>query len=165
MKRHFCVIPVVCLLCLGFGCQKGEELAEQPAADVEADRVAIKNLVNEVEKAFNEGDLDAYMATFADDAIVIPPGESALIGKEAIRDWYNFDELSFDSKIFSDEVEICGDWAFHRGRWQGSWVQQTTGEITRYESRSINIYRRQPDGSWKASRAIWNFITRETSEK
>ncbi len=165
MKKLLLILPLVFLLCFTFGCQKAEEVAEEPAVDIAADVEAIKSLVNEVEKTFNEGDLDAYMTTFADDAIAMPPGEPALIGKEAIRDWYNFDELSFDSKIFTDEVEICGDWAFHRGHWKGSWIQQTSGEITNYESRSINIYRRQPDGSWKASRTIWNFITRETTEK
>jgi proline iminopeptidase len=37
MKKLFMVLPLVLLLCFTFGCQKGEEVAEEPVVDVEAD--------------------------------------------------------------------------------------------------------------------------------
>jgi len=160
------IIPLVILLCFTFGCQQqGEEVAEEPAVDVEADVEAINSLVNEVEKAFNEGNLEAFMATIADDAVFMPPDVSVLIGKEAIRNWYNFDETSFDTTIFSDEIEISGDWAFQRVHWKGSWILKESGETTQFESQSISNLRKQPDGSWKTSHSIWNFTSKETSEK
>jgi uncharacterized protein (TIGR02246 family) len=118
-------------------------------------------------KAFNEGDLEAFMATVTEDAVYMPPGEPVLIGKETIRNWYNelFDKISFDVTISSDEIEICGDWAIQRTTWKGSMIQKDSGETTQAESKNIIIFRRQPDGSWKNSHAIWNFTSRETSEK
>jgi uncharacterized protein (TIGR02246 family) len=165
MIKQLLILPLVFLLCFNFGCQKAEEVAEEPAVDVEAEVSAIESLMNQVEKAFNEGDLDAYMATFADDAIVMPPGESALIGKEAIRDGYGFIEsMSFDMKIFIDELEVSGDWAFHRSHWKGAWTEEDSGKKTEIESKDIGILKRQPDGSWKITHTIFNFTSRKTSD-
>jgi len=44
MKKLFMIIPLVILLCFAFGCQKGEEVAEEPAVDVEAREEVIKPL-------------------------------------------------------------------------------------------------------------------------
>jgi uncharacterized protein (TIGR02246 family) len=165
MKKLLLILPFVILLCFTFGCQKAEEVAEEPVADVEADVAAIENLQNQVVKAFNEGNLEAFMATIADDAVYMPPGESVLIGKDAIRNWYDFETINFDVTVVSDEIEVHGDWAFHRYHWEGSWILKESGETTKFESKDISILRKQPDGSWKTTHSIWNFTTRETSEK
>lgn len=165
MKKLFMILPLVLVLCCAFGCEKAEESVEEPAVDIAADVSAIESLLNQVENAWNEGDLDAFMATIADNAVYMPPDEPVLIGKEAIRNWYDFDNFSFDVTINSDEIEVHGDWAFQRSHWNGSWVQKDSGEITRMESKTINIFRRQPEGSWKNSYAIWNFTKRETKKE
>ena len=87
MKKLFMVLPLVFLLCFTFSCQQGEEVAEEPVVDVEADIAAIESLTNQVMNAWNEGDFEAFMATIADDAVHMPPGYPILIGKEAIRIW------------------------------------------------------------------------------
>ena len=165
MKKLLMIIPLVILLCFTFGCQQGEEVAEEPAVDVAADVAAIESLTNQVMNAWNEGDFEAFMATVAEDAVHMPPGYPVLIGKEAIRSWYDFDKISFDVTISSDEIEICGDWAIQRATWKGSWIRKDSGETTQIESKDIYIYRRQPDGSWKNSHTIWNSTSMETSEK
>ena len=164
MKKILMIIPLVILLCFTFGCQQYYEEVK-PTVDIEADIAAIESLTNQVMNAWNEGDLDAFMATVAEDAVYMPPGEPVLIGKEAIRNWYDFGKETYDVTISSDEIEICGDWAIQRETWKGSWIQKDSGETTQFESKDINIYRRQPDGSWKKSHSIWNFTSRETSEK
>ncbi len=166
MKKLLMIIPLVILLCFAFSYQKQAEGAK-PTVDIEADVAAIESLADELMKALNEGDLEALMATVAEDAVWMAPGEPALIGKEAIRNWYNglFDKISFDVIISPDEIEICGDWAIQRTTFKGSWIQKDSGETTQFESKDIYIYRKQPDGSWKNSHAIWNFTSMETSEK
>ncbi len=37
MKKLLMIIPLVFLLCITFGCKQGEEVAEEPAVDVEAE--------------------------------------------------------------------------------------------------------------------------------
>ncbi|NIM59869.1 MAG: hypothetical protein GTO16_13160, partial [Candidatus Aminicenantes bacterium] len=47
MKKLLSVIPLVILLCFTFGCQQGEEVAEEPVVDVEADIAALKKIEEE----------------------------------------------------------------------------------------------------------------------
>ena len=164
MKRLFMILSLVVLLCLSFSCQQADKGNEMSAVDVEADVAAIKRLSNQVIKAFNEGDIEAYMDTIAENAVFMPPNEPALIGKDAIRNWYDFDTLNFDMTITVDEIEVQGDWAFQRSHWKGDWIEHDTREKTKIESKTINIFRRQPDGSWKNSHSIWNFTSRETGK-
>jgi ketosteroid isomerase-like protein len=165
MKKSFLIWAIVLLLCLLFGCQKnGAEGEEVSKVDVEVDIVAIEKLIQQTQDAFNAGDLDTYMASIADDAVFMPQGTASLVGKQAIRDWYNFDNMDFDSTIIIDEIEVHGDLAFARSHWDGSWVQKDIQETTLYKSQTINIFKRWPDGSWKNWRTIWNFVTRETSQ-
>ena len=149
-------ITFVVLLCLVFNCQNGGEAIQEHEVDVEADIAAIENLTKQRAQAFNEGNLEDFMSLVADDAVFMPPGVPALIGKETIHNWQNFDAMSWDATIYSDEIEISRDWAFQRVHWEGSWTLKSNGKTTIYKSKEIFIYRRQPDGSWLTSHAIWN---------
>ena len=85
MKKLFMIIPLVFLLCFTFGCQQGEEVAEEPAVDISVDIEANKNLIDAWDKAHNSGDIEGLMSLYTDDAVRIPPNKPALVGKEAIR--------------------------------------------------------------------------------
>jgi uncharacterized protein (TIGR02246 family) len=165
MKKFLLILPLVFLLSFIYGCELRKERVEKPAVDVEADIEAIESLTIQRVQAFNENNLDAFMALVADDAVWMPPGTQVLNGKEAIRNWQNFDKMNFDATIFTDEIEICGDWAFQRVHWEGSWTLKAGGETTPYKSKEIFIYRRQSDGSWLTSHAIWNGSPLETDDK
>ena len=51
MKKLLMVIPLGFLLCFIFGCQQGEQRAEEPVMDVQPDIQAIKNIVQAVSSA------------------------------------------------------------------------------------------------------------------
>jgi ketosteroid isomerase-like protein len=139
--------------------------AEQSVIDIETDIAAIELLTCQRVRVFNESNLDAFMALVTDDAVFMPLGVQPLIGKEAIYKWQKFDDKSFDATIFSDEIEICGEWAFQRVHWEGSWTINASGDTTPYKSKEIFIYRRQPDGSWLTTHAIWNGTPIEIEDK
>jgi hypothetical protein len=65
MKNTFIVILLVLLPCLIVGCQQGERALVQPisepAADVEADIQAIKDIIEQGEFGLNTGDIDRLM--------------------------------------------------------------------------------------------------------
>ena len=155
MKKFLTIIPLVFLLCLTFGCQKQAEEAK-PTVDIEADVEAIKSLSNEIMKAYNEGDLEALTAIVAEDVVFMPPGEPALIGKEAMRNWHDFDKISIDVNITVEEVQVLGDWAFMRDIWIGSGTQKDSGEKFEFNNKGLYLLRRQTDGSWKMSYVIFN---------
>jgi uncharacterized protein (TIGR02246 family) len=156
MKKSLMIIPLVILLCFTFSCQAYEE---KPAVDIEADVEAIKSLSDEIMKAYNEGDLEVLMAIVAEDVVFMPPGEPTLIGKEAIRNWHDFDKISFDVNITVEEVQVLGDWAFMRDIWIGTVTQKESGEKFELNNKSLILLRRQPDGTWKMSYSMFNSNT------
>ena len=156
MKKLLMIIPLVILLCFTFGCQAYEE---KPTVDIEADVEAIKSLSDEIMKAYNEGDLEALTAIVAEDVVFMPPGKPAFIGKEAIRNWHDFDKISFDVNITVEEVQVLGDWAFMRDIWIGTVTQKESGEKFELNNKSLILLRRQPDGTWKMSYSIFNSNT------
>jgi uncharacterized protein (TIGR02246 family) len=129
-----------------------------PQVNVAADEAAIRNLGAEVVAAENAGDLDALMAGIAGNAIWLPPNESALTGKVAIREWMQnwFDQFDLEETTATEEVEVIGDWAFVRGTYEFTATPKAGGEAQQETGKYIWILQRQADGSWKFARVIWN---------
>ncbi len=58
MKRLLMIIPLVILLCFTFSCQQGEEVAEEPAVDVEAETEAVAESFQQLIDAAVKGDIE-----------------------------------------------------------------------------------------------------------
>jgi len=112
-------------------------------------------------RAFNATDLDAFMRSMANDIVVMGQGgPPALVGEASVRSNYKefFDNGPFIPNLThsSDEVIVCGDWAFDRGTWR---IMRTFKRVVRQEllnSCYIMIWHRQTTGTWKLARIIWN---------
>ena len=77
MKKILMIIPLVILLCFTFGCQKGEEVAEEVTLD-EAKKAEITETIKQLtEEAFEAGsrDLDEMFSYFSDNTITIEHGK------------------------------------------------------------------------------------------
>ena len=112
-------------------------------------------------RGFNATDLDAFTKWMADDIVVMGQGgPPALVGEAAVRSSYKgfLDNGPFvpNLTLSSDEVTVCGDWAFDRGTWV---VIRTYKRVARREvlkSCYVMIWRRQTTRTWKLARIIWN---------
>ena len=74
------------------------------------------------------GDVDGWMAVFAEDAVALHDGLPPLEGREAIRGFAsavatNFDIVRMEAKI--DEVRRNGNWAWTRGRFEAEFRAMT----------------------------------------
>ena len=159
MKKSLMVIPLVILLCFTFGCQQGEEVAEEPVVDVEADVEVLKKIEEDWGIANNSGDIDKLVSFFTDNAVNIPPNEPALIGKEAIRDWFQqfSDKFTMEQEGTVEDVQVSGDLAFTRGTSTTILTPKAGGESPKINGRWVTIYRKQSDGTWKCICNIWNY--------
>ncbi|HSM35198.1 MAG TPA: SgcJ/EcaC family oxidoreductase [Longimicrobiales bacterium] len=110
-------------------------------------------------RAIVEGDVDAFAAVLAEDAVYMPPGEPAVSGKAAIRSWFEsfLEVVSVDGSYPSSEVNITGDWAIERYTADLTLTPADGSEPMREVGKGIHVYRRGPDGSWKLTYDIWNF--------
>ncbi|MFC1540841.1 SgcJ/EcaC family oxidoreductase [Candidatus Latescibacterota bacterium] len=127
------------------------------SSDTESDIEAIENIQNLFERAFNENNINMLMALYTDDAIVMPPNAPTIYGKEAIRNFYQYiEEEIFDITYPADEVQVFGDLAFRRGTLKGTWKAKEGEESGVSNNKGLVLLRRQSDGSWKISHAIFN---------
>jgi len=129
------------------------------AADADADIEAIKRTALMKNEGVVKLDPEIYAGAFAEDAVVLPPGSAAIEGRAAIlewaRGWASTTDAEFEVDTTIDEVVVMGDWAF---------VRMTIARTIRFPDRdprsdfvkTIQIQRRQADGSWRIARDIWN---------
>jgi len=158
MKKFLTIIPLVILLCFASSCQKGEDVAEESAIDVEANTAAINELWNQYCIAYRTGDLDLWMSLWIEDGIRMSPDTPAVIGKEQIRssmqNW--FDMYNIDCYVKNEEARIAGDWAVCRGTYKGSSTPKTGGKAIKFAGKYMSILERHEDGSWKIARDCFN---------
>ncbi len=123
-----------------------------------ADLAALKAIAEKYEAAYSAGDADALVDLHADDAIRMPPNAPSLMGKEAIRTAYQatFDQFTAKIKLTLEEVEFGVDEAFVRGVTAVMLTPKAGGEPVQDEGKYLSIRKKQPDGSWKIFRTIWN---------
>jgi len=128
------------------------------APTTEADEAAIHELLEQRTVAFNAGDLDGYIACFADNAVWMLPNQKPITTTEKARTWYGavFGRTSFDVTASTRQLTVFGDWAYARTINRGDAVRKETGDLVGLGSSRISILQRQLDGGWKIAQDIWN---------
>lgn len=111
-------------------------------------------------EAASEGkDLDAILSFWTDDAVVMPPGQPSVKGKEALRQYL---EASFEIPGFrisweSDRAEISADGTMaHVFSTNRVAMNDPNGNPLEFVGRAITIWRRDEGGEWRCSVDIWN---------
>ena len=89
MKKLLMIIPLVILLCFAFGCQQGEEVAEEVGVKALSDEdvAAIKASTEAYMQAVRSEDSAALAALYTEDAVWMPPNQPMVRGREAFQTW------------------------------------------------------------------------------
>jgi len=119
---------------------------------------AIKKLLDDFCAAhkYNNG---ARLAEFyIDDAILMPPDEPIVSGREAITARYqrDIDKFTAEMTIIPDQIEVSGNLAFVRGTFTIILTPKTEGEKIEATFKALSILRKDTDGSWKLYCDMWN---------
>ena len=145
---------------------------EEPAHVVAAiDNAAKEALVAANERlldAYLTRDIDGWLAGFADDVLVMPPGEGMVVGLDALRE---ASQIMFDAMEKGEteykgetlEIVVVGDWAYTRDGYEARHWPLDAGQPIIDRGRSLTIWKRQPDGAWLVSRHIANRPPRSPS--
>lgn len=134
----------------------------QPAAVQlsEDDMAAIRELGTSYARANLAKDADAVVAVYADDAMEMPPNEATTVGKAAIRaryaSWFQADVASIEFTITPAEIAGANGLAYARGTWTWTGVPPGMTEPVSEAGKHLAIARRQEDGSWLWTVAMWN---------
>jgi uncharacterized protein (TIGR02246 family) len=145
---------IVVALALVAACQAEEG---DDAADTRA-RAEIDSLGRQWEEAANRGEVERIMEIYAPDAVILPPGGPVIEGSETIRELFRQEFERFDTKLAftTQEIEVEGDMAFRRGRYVWRGTPRLSGQTVETTNKFLEVWRRQPDGSWKISVDMWN---------
>lgn len=126
---------------------------------------AVSARIDSFRAAGRTGNLDAFMANFAEDAVLMLDDRIGDANKEDIREYFEFlDDYYFDQIVSKDEIQICGDWAFARLTFDGYLhpKPETEGESERVVSRHFMMFHRDAD-DWKVIRDVWIFPAEKTN--
>jgi uncharacterized protein (TIGR02246 family) len=127
--------------------------------DPAKDKSAIDTTRETYAAAWRTGNAADVAGLYADDALVLYPNQPPVVGKAAIRTYFDrffgdFTQNEFE--LTSAEIQIAGSWAFDRGtyRWKGT--PKAGGPAVEDHGKFLVILQRQPDGSWKVARDMDN---------
>lgn len=132
---------------------------QQPTPDLDARRSALLETDSAWQEAASAGeDLDLIVSFWTDDAIVYPPGQPALEGKAAIREYVagalEIPGFEIAWETLDAELAASGDLAYltHRNRIT---APGPDGELVTTHGKGVTVWRWTEEG-WKCVVDIWN---------
>ena len=118
-----------------------------------------QNTQQRVLDASLSGNINVFISLFADDAVVMPPNDTTLFGKDEIRGWWEdyFQHFRITSSVeIEREVKVADDQLFERGSFSVVIVPKESGPRIRDDIRDLVVWKRDSSGAWKISHMIWN---------
>jgi len=125
---------------------------------IDEDLHAILALTDEEAAAIAAGDLARYLPLLADDAVFMPPNSREKTGKD-LRDWlaeFLRDVAIEYHSLRHGETLVAGDLACHVFNCSWTATPKSTSKPALLYFKGLHLLRRQPYGSWKITREIWN---------
>jgi ketosteroid isomerase-like protein len=138
-----------------------------------ADSVADTDIANI--KAFNQAydaahksaDVNRIAILWAQDGIMLPPGEPAVMGSREIHAWLTANRPDPSVAMISSHVSrwrdivVSGDYAF---QWAQTYIEVRSSDGLKgahMSGTALQVLRKEPDGSWKLLRSSWSHGARQ----
>ena len=150
MKR-FAAVPVLAVLVVII-------VAGRPVQQglTSADEAAIRKSIESYAEAVLASDWAGLAAMHTEDAVVMPPNEPAVQGRAALEAWGEAWPPITEFSTAAVEIDGRGDLAFVRGTFAMTIMPEGTPEPIQDTGKYVEIWRKQPDGSWLIAVDIFN---------
>lgn len=150
MFRSLVVLSIIAFGLLA--CKSAETTKSNKPDEIAAAKRSIMTLNKQWETNFKNRDSTGLANLFTDDCVRMPDGGATTVGRQALEAAYRQEfadiwKTEFSASIFTDQIEIAGEFAFARGTDTLSRVEN--GKVTQQTGKWMATYRKQPDGSWK----------------
>jgi uncharacterized protein (TIGR02246 family) len=131
--------------------------------------VAMDNLeaIDTVRMNFNAASMASDALAVGDlldkDAVWAPPGQVAILGREAIKAFYvnRFENKRTVITLHPGAIQLMGDWAVLHSTFSRLDADRLNQEEQTYAGNYLWVLRKQPDGNWKVAYDIWNEVADE----
>ena len=106
--------------------------------------------------AFNRGDVETILRSYAPDAVLLPPNSPGVQGLMAIRQlWESFLASGFcNAALEFDQIEHWGDVAIAMGRYKVQ-ISVTPGTFEVDRGKYASYLRRMEDGQFRVTMSMW----------
>ena len=139
------------------GSPPGQSSNSGPAAGITgADSSAIVALNGRLKAAALAANWDAWGAEYTSDPVRYPPNLTALVGKSAVDAWYHGTPKFTAFEVAVTSVMGRADLAVATGSFKATAPAGKARAVTTDEGKFMQLLMKQPDGSWKIARDIWN---------
>lgn len=159
MYLHFSRVLLLCLSAVAAAACRSENSPSAPAALSAADLAGIRAADSSFMAAANAGDVDAVVAVYASDAVLLPPNLPPQRGRTAIRNFWGglLKAYTLKFEVGSDTVEGRGDLAYNVGHYRFTAVPKDKANPGMAdEGKFVEILKKQQDGSWKYAVDMYN---------
>ncbi len=138
------------------GCTSAQQ---QPPDTRAADEAVIRKTDADWVKAAQSKQVDAWMAFYSDDAVVLPPNEKTANSKDRIRKaiagLLGLPGLSIKWQPARVEVARSGDIAYAYGAYELT-TDDSKGKPVTDHGKILEVWKKQADGGWKCIVDTWN---------
>ena len=142
-------------VCLGACSHQPAALPDNRAADA----AAVQKADADWSAAAQSKQADAWLAFYADDAVVLPPNQAMATSKGEIRksitDLLALPDLSVSWQTTKAEAARSGDLAYTYGTYELT-SNDAQGNATTDHGKYSEIWKKQADGSWKCIVDMWS---------
>ena len=153
--RKFLMLAVPVVLLSVSADAYGQEKAANNDAAVKS---AIASETAKFATAINTGKAADAAATYAEDAMILPPGSDVITGRAAIKEYFAawIALKPTDFKLTTVEVEVHGDIAIERGTYSMKLTPPGATAPVPDNGKYLVVWKKQSDGSWKDYREAYN---------
>ena len=134
--------------------------APAPTNDPAAVRTEIEAANQRFKDAITRGDTAVMLANYADDAVMMGPGEPMVRGRAALAQAFGGMLSQFtlkDATVATEDVMVSGDLAVETGTFQWTLVPKAgQGQEMPIKGKYLTVWKQQADGSWKIVRDMNN---------
>ena len=103
--------------------------------------------------AFNAGDEQALLATYAEDTVLYPPNGPRVIGHDGVKAIFGEGlKQGFTATQTTDALEVRDDTGFRAGAF--TLMDPAGAELDR--GKYIELWRKDAQGVWKMTHDMWN---------
>jgi ketosteroid isomerase-like protein len=107
--------------------------------------------------AANAGDAARWSSLYSEDAVMMPPNNPLVEGRAAIESWLSMLPVKItDAEGTALEERGAGNFAYVRGTYSMNLLIPGLPGPVSQQGKFLQIYGRQPSGSWLLARDIWN---------
>jgi len=140
------------------GCERQDPIRRTPATAA-SDEKAFAATTGAFHETLRNNNVTGFMSYIDDKAIIAPPGDQPVSGKKAVQQWYKdflrkYRTSSLD--LTGKEVFVGERWATEFGRFDWGLAPLDGSAMVLDHGTYMQVWRRQPDGTWRFAREVWN---------